>query len=102
MSLPPAPGPFSMASPERTTSLLRNAGFGGVQLEEVAVRFVVPDIDEYLQSVADTSGPLALAMRALPQPDRDAMRNEIGEALSRFTTGDGYEIPGVAQCAAGR
>ena len=32
---PPAPGPFSMASPERLEALLRDAGFAEVRIEEV-------------------------------------------------------------------
>ena len=37
---PPAPGPFSMASAERTAALLEGAGFSEVRTEEVPVRLV--------------------------------------------------------------
>ena len=62
---PPGPPVFSMASAERTAALLEGAGFAGVRTEEVPVRFEVPDVDEYLSLIADTSGPLGLALRAL-------------------------------------
>jgi SAM-dependent methyltransferase len=63
----PAPGPFSMAGAERTTSLLRAAGFDEVRTEEVPVRFPLPGVDDYLQIVADTAGPLGLGPARAPQ-----------------------------------
>jgi hypothetical protein len=54
---PPAPGIFNMTSAERTTRLLEGAGFSEVRTEEVPVRFVLPDVDEYLSLIADTAGP---------------------------------------------
>ena len=96
---PPAPGPFSMASPERTTELLHGAGFVEVRTERVPVRFRVPDVDEYVDLVADTAGPLGLALRGLPAADRAEVRAEIEDSLGRFAAADGYELPGVALCA---
>jgi SAM-dependent methyltransferase len=96
---PPAPGPFSMASPERTTALLEGAGFTDVRTEEVPVRFVVPDAAEYLSLIADTAGPLALALQALPESERAAVRSELEGAFPRFAVEDRYELPGVALCA---
>ena len=70
----PAPGPFSLASAERTEALLRGAGFDDVRTEEVPVRFDVPDVDEYLGVIADTAGPIGLALRGLAAPDRARSR----------------------------
>ena len=65
--LPPprAPGPAGvrLGSAERTTALLEGAGFTSVRTEEVPVRFEVPDVAEYLSLIADTAGPLGLALR---------------------------------------
>jgi SAM-dependent methyltransferase len=96
---PPAPGPFSLASPERVEGLLRGAGFTEVRTEEVPGRFVVPDVDEYLSLIADTAGPLALTLRELAEPDRAAVRADVEEALRRFAAAEGYELPCVALCA---
>ena len=96
---PPAPGPFNMASAGRTAALLEDAGFGEVRTEEVPVRFVVPDVDEYLRLIADTSGPLGLALQAVPDAERAAIRVDVEDALARFATERGYEVPGVALCA---
>lgn len=96
---PPAPGIFSMASEDRTTSLLQGAGFTEIRTEEVPVSFVVPDARGYLKFVSDTAGPLAMALRLLEDAEREAIRNDLEKSLAPFATEDGYELPGVALCA---
>jgi SAM-dependent methyltransferase len=96
---PPAPGVFSMASAERTEGLLRGAGFDEVRIEEVPSRFVFPDADEYLSLVADTAGPIALALRGLPESDRATVEAEVEDSLARFAGEVGYALPCVALCA---
>jgi SAM-dependent methyltransferase len=96
---PPAPGPFNLASAERLEGLLRGAGFDEVRIEEVPVPFVLPDVDEYLSVIADTAGPIGLAVRALEEGERAAVRADAEDSLRRFATEDGYELPGVALCA---
>lgn len=96
---PPAPGIFAMASTERTTTLLQDAGFGDVRTEEVPVEFVVPDADEYLRFVTDSAGPLAMALRALPDAERDAIENDLQESLTPFAAEGGYRLPGLVLCA---
>jgi len=96
---PPAPGPASMASIGRTTGLLRGAGFTEVRTEEVTGRFVIPDLDEYLSVVADTAGPLGLALQGLAADDRAAVRADVEDSLRRFAVDDGYVLPCVSLCA---
>jgi ubiquinone/menaquinone biosynthesis C-methylase UbiE len=97
---PPGPPVFSMASAERTRALLDGAGFSKVRTEAVPVRFEIPNTDEYLSVVSDTAGPLGMALRALAKQDREVVMADVHEALERFATADGYELPGVALCAA--
>jgi ubiquinone/menaquinone biosynthesis C-methylase UbiE len=98
---PESPGPpvFSMASPERTTALLEGAGFSSVRTEEVRVRFESPHVEEYLSLVSDTSGPLGLALRGLPETERGAIKADVEDSLARFAAKRGYVIPGAALCA---
>jgi hypothetical protein len=70
-----------MASADRMEGLLRGAGFGEVHSEDVPGRFVVPDVDEYLSLVADTAGPIGLALRELGEADRAAVRAEVEDSL---------------------
>jgi SAM-dependent methyltransferase len=99
---PPAPGPFSMASAERTEELLRGAGFTEVRTEEVPGRFVLPDVDEYLSVIADTAGPVGLALAGLERADRAAVKADVEDSLGRFAGEGGYELPAVALCAVAR
>jgi SAM-dependent methyltransferase len=96
---PPAPGPFSMASAHRIEGLLRGAGFADVRTEEVPGRFVLPDVDEYVSAIADTAGPIALALRRLAESDRAAVRTDVEDSLRRFAVDGGYTLPCVALCA---
>jgi hypothetical protein len=91
-----------MASAERTTGLLHGAGFTDVRTEEVPVRFALPDVDEYISVIADTAGPLGLALGALSDSARADVKADVQDALGRFTAADGYELPGVALCAVAR
>jgi SAM-dependent methyltransferase len=97
---PPAPGPFSMAEPARVEALLRAAGFVEVRTEELTGSFKVAGVDEYLSLIADTAGPLALALQDLAEDDRAVIRSDVEETLGRFAVDDGYELPCVALCAA--
>jgi len=96
---PPAPGPFSLASPERTEGLLRAAGFEDVRTEEVHGHFPAASVDDYLDLIADTAGPMGLALRQLSDEDREGVKTDVEGALGRFATDGGYEIPCVALCA---
>jgi hypothetical protein len=92
---PGAPGVFSMASEEHTRGLLASAGFTAIRTEEVPVSFAFGDVHEYLSWAADVAGPFALVIRGLPEQEREAIREPLAEAFAPFTTGEGYELPGV-------
>jgi hypothetical protein len=66
----------------------------------VPVRFEVPDVDEYLNLIADTAGPLGLTLRVLSHADREAVKGTVQDALVRFASERGYALPGIALCAA--
>jgi hypothetical protein len=99
---PTAPGVFSMASTDRTNSLLDSAGFDDVRVDEVPVLFTTGDVDQYLSVVADTAGPIAVVLRGLPADEHDAVRAQVEEALGRFASDGGYDLPGLALCAVAR
>ena len=66
------------------------------------MRFVVPDVDEYLDLIADTAGPFALALQGLEEADRAAIEADVEDAFRPFASDKGYEVPGVALCAVAR
>jgi SAM-dependent methyltransferase len=93
---PPAPGPFSLANAERLEGLLLDAGFTQVRTEELRGRFVIPHVDEYLSVIADTAGPLALALRGLAEAERAEVRADVEDSLTRYASESGYELPCIA------
>lgn len=96
---PGAPGVFSMGSEERTSALLHGAGFSSVRTEDVPVRFTFSDLDDYEQWIVDVGGPFAMAVRALPEDEREVLRARLSEAFVPFAADGGYGLPGVALCA---
>jgi hypothetical protein len=50
--------------------------------------------------IADTAGPVALALRGLPGAERTAIKAQVEDSFLRFAAERGYELPGVALCAA--
>jgi SAM-dependent methyltransferase len=99
---PPAPGLFSMADPERVKGLLRDAGFEEARVEEVPLTFPITNAEEYLEFMADTAGPIAVALQGLSEDQRAEVLADVEDSLARFAAdGDGYPLPGLALCAVG-
>ena len=96
---PGAPGMFTMAADERVRSLLVDAGFTDVRIEDVAVQFVYEDIDDYVTSARDTGGVFATAFGQASAEERAAMTRELAESFAPFARAGGYELPGLALVA---
>jgi ubiquinone/menaquinone biosynthesis C-methylase UbiE len=95
---PPKPGdpdPFSMASEERTRTLLENAAFETVRTEELSVHFAYRDIDDFLNVTSDTS-PFGMALRRLSESERTTIRRQLEEAFAGFAADGGYRLPGLS------
>jgi ubiquinone/menaquinone biosynthesis C-methylase UbiE len=97
---PAGPPAFSMANAERTAAQLAEAGFSEIETEEVPVTFTAPDVTGYLSLVADTSGPLGLALRGLSDTDFAMVKSDAEGALRPFAVAQGYALPGVVLGAA--
>jgi SAM-dependent methyltransferase len=67
---PGAPGIFAMASEERMRALLEGAGFTDMRMEEVPVRWVFRNLDEYERWVTEVAGAFALVVRGLSAGER--------------------------------
>jgi SAM-dependent methyltransferase len=95
---PGAPGMFVLASEEHTRSLVENASFTDVRIEEVPVRFSYGDVDEYVRRSNDTGGMFARAWGEASEGEREAMMDELRDAFAPFAADGGYDLPGVALC----
>ena len=99
---PGAPGMFTWADDGRVESLLAEAGFTDVLIEDVPVRFVYGDIDEYVAATRDTGGAFARAYAQASEEEQAAITRELEEAFVPFTADGGVVLPGVALVALAR
>jgi SAM-dependent methyltransferase len=100
---PGAPGIFAMADPDRIRALVTGAGFADLQLEEVLFDFHYADFDDAWDVLVRLAGPLAQALKALPEEERQATREAIEENLAPHRNEDGsYSTPAVCWGALAR
>ena len=95
---PDAPGMFTLASDERIRELLGSAGFTSWKIEDVPVRFVAADVDEYIAGARETGGVFARAWEAATESEREQMTAELAAAFAPHTVDGRLELPGVAAC----
>jgi ubiquinone/menaquinone biosynthesis C-methylase UbiE len=86
---PGTPGMFALADPERIASLVRGAGFGEPELEEIAFSFRYADFDDAWDALTRLAGPPARALAALADDERQGARAAIERNLGAFRGEDG-------------
>jgi hypothetical protein len=89
-----------MASPDHTKALLEAAGFSAVKVDEAPVEFRFRDVNDYVSYMADTAGPLAVALQHLSEQDRKTVAAMLEAALGAFATDGEHRVPGAARVAA--
>jgi beta-phosphoglucomutase-like phosphatase (HAD superfamily)/SAM-dependent methyltransferase len=100
---PGAPGIFGMGEPGRIRELVTAAGFGEPEREEIAFEFRYADSDDLWDSIVRLAGPLARAIMALPEDERQATRAAILENLAPYRNGDGsYAAPAATWAVVAR
>jgi SAM-dependent methyltransferase len=89
---PDAPGPFSLADPDRTRALLTNAGFTGIELEgaQEPMWFGTDagDAYDFLRGLGFTE----FMLRDLDDDARDRALTELRAFITEHETGDGVEF----------
>jgi SAM-dependent methyltransferase len=94
---PGAPGIFAMGDVDGTRAQATDAGFADVDLEEAAFDFHYSDADDVWDSLIKLAGPLARAVSALPEDEREATRAAIMDNMAGFRHDDGsYSAPAMA------
>jgi len=95
---PEAPGMFTLASDERIQELLGDAGFTTWKIEDVSVRFVAADLDEYIAGAREMGGAFAQAWDTATEDEREQMTAELAAAFARHRVEGRLELPGLAAC----
>jgi ubiquinone/menaquinone biosynthesis C-methylase UbiE len=100
---PGAPGIFAMADPDRIRALVTGAGFAEPELEEIVFDFRYADYDDFWDILIRIAGPLARAIEALPEDERQATREAIEQSIAPFRQEDGsYVTPAICWGALAR
>ena len=85
---------FAMGDAERTLEMVRAAGFGEPELQEVTFTFGYADFDDVWDAILRLAGPLARAISGLSDDERRATREAIMENMAPFRNQDGsYAAP---------
>jgi SAM-dependent methyltransferase len=94
---PDAPGIFALWDADRVGRLVTAAGFAEPELEEIQFEFHYSDGDDAWDALVSLAGPLAEAVRALPEEERQASRQAILENMEQFKgEGGSYTAPAAA------
>jgi ubiquinone/menaquinone biosynthesis C-methylase UbiE len=91
---PGAPGMFALGDPARIRELVTQAGFAEPEPEEIAIEFRYADFDDLWDTLVRITGPLARAINALPDDERQATRAAIEQNLEPYRNENGsYAFP---------
>ncbi len=92
---PDAPGPFSLADPDKLQRVLATAGFTGIVINPVQEHLTLGDPGETLDFMTKM-GPAAEPLMAASDDERVRAVDAMREALGPFATPDGVVMPGAA------
>jgi SAM-dependent methyltransferase len=81
-------------NPDSIRELVAGVGFGGPEIEEMAVPYRFADADELWFFVSVLRGPISLAIAELPAEEQAAVRAEVEARATRV--GEGFELGGVS------
>lgn len=86
-------GLLSLGKPGLLDQLFSNAGFGRVATTKVPAPFILPSVDDYLDFLKASAGPILQILGRLDDAARAAAWSEIRERLGAFNTPHGWAGP---------
>ena len=96
---PGGPGPFSLADPDRTSALLRGAGFVDIYLESVEAPFVFSGDGAAAAERILSAGPLGAVFLGADERRRGEVIAAVVDSLDHHRGPDGIEVPAASWCA---
>lgn len=90
---PGQPGPFSLGGQGVLERVLTEAGFTDVRVERVPAPLRLPTAADCVRFERESFGALHQMLSGVPEAERPAVWDEIGEALAAFETADGFVGP---------
>ena len=93
---PGEPGQFALSDPHTIEGHVREAGFASVAVDEVPVEYRFPDWEAYSRLVVGLAASLRETLLRLDAGTREEVEAGARARLERFSTDDGYVVPGLA------
>jgi ubiquinone/menaquinone biosynthesis C-methylase UbiE len=90
-----AGGMFSMSDPERVRSMLADAGFGEIVVEEMAVDWNHASFDDAWDFMTEVAGAIARVVKELPRDEVHRLRDALEANVEPYRTDSGITLPGV-------
>jgi len=97
---PGEPDMFAFRDPRRIQTLLEEAGFTDITIEQIPIVYRHPSLDDWWDTQLDISTRLAGAVGALSPAQRDDLRDAIDARLQQYVGDDGVALPGLTHVAA--
>jgi SAM-dependent methyltransferase len=88
-------GIFSMAHPETVRTMLNDAGFRDVELEDMVVDWHYESFDQSWDFMTQVAGAVARAAKELPAGEVEKLRLALKDNLKAYETESGITLPGV-------
>ena len=99
---PGAPGPFSLADPERLRALLEEAGFDAIAIAAVDIARDAPDFDSWWATHLDLSVATRTAFAQADEEQTMAIEAEVAARFAPYTAPGGeLAVPGRTLVAVG-
>jgi ubiquinone/menaquinone biosynthesis C-methylase UbiE len=102
--LPPPgmPGPFALSDRPGLEGLFSGAGFSDLILRPVAVPLLATSFEAWWSRMLSVAGPVVGVVNGLDESTRKQLMDRLRLALSRYETGGGLRVPGLALVLRGR
>ncbi len=88
-------GMFSMAEPDAIRTMLMDAGFTDITIEDMAVNWNYSSYEEAWNFMTQLVGAIAALLKELPANEVETLRSALENNLETFRTNAGIALPGV-------
>jgi ubiquinone/menaquinone biosynthesis C-methylase UbiE len=96
-----APDMFAFRDPQRIVALLEETGFEDIVVEQLAIVYRYPSLDDWWDTMLDISVTLVRAVGALTPAQRDDLRDAVDARLAQYVAADGsVALPGLTHVVA--
>jgi SAM-dependent methyltransferase len=88
-------GMFSMADHDKIRTMVTDAGYENVAIEEMPLAWTFDDFDDFWSFQTELAGAIAALVAELDPSEVETLKGEVKTALEPFRSGDGYSLPAV-------